>query len=251
MKRLVLALATTLGGTACYQPPACTSRSVTVGWSHGFDGPGAVSAQPCGTTSGVYFVDLFINGQQVTGPVGNGHFACGDLSEVIDGIQDGPTEVTVEGVALDGSTILYRDVQSFTAGGCNDFLVSAAPSAGFVSFGYQFYAGATLLPPSSQVCAGPYLWLSVYDRAVGAVTVLADATSTPQAYACDSGTLSLQFQLPTGVYDLRWMEEHGASPTYALLSEDCTDRAFTIASEMTTPVPVALDTTAVSALCAP
>ena len=247
MKPLVLALATTLVGSGCYQPPLCTTRNLQVDWSHGFDGPGALSAQSCGA-AGVSFVDIFVNNQKVIGPVGNGHFACGDLAEIIGGITDGATQVTTEGLAVDGSTILYRDVQSFTASGCNDFLVTTAPAAGDVNFAYQFYAGTTLLPPAGQVCAGPYLWLSVFDRSVGAVTVLADAASNPQAYAC-GGTFTIS--LPLGDYDLRWMEEHGASPGYALLSEDCTDRPFTVASEATTQVPVALDTLATAALCAP
>jgi hypothetical protein len=250
MKPLVLALATALVGSGCYQPPVCTTRNVQVDWSQGFSGPGAASGQSC-SAAGVTYVDIFINGQKVVGPVGNGHFACGDLAEIVGGLTDGATQVTTEGLAADGSTILYRDVQSFTASGCNDFLVTAAPAAGTVSFAYQFYSGPNLLPSSQQVCAGPYLWLSVYDRAAGAITVLSDLASNPTAYACDTASLALQLALPIGDYDLRWMEEHGASPGWALLSEDCTDRPFTVASETSTNVPVALDTVATSALCAP
>jgi hypothetical protein len=239
MKPLVLALATALVGTGCYQPPVCTTRNIQVDWSHGFDGPSAVTGQPCGT-AGVSFIDIFVNNQQVIGPLGNGHFACGDLAEIIGGVTDGATQVTTEGLAVDGSTILYRDVQSFTASGCNDFLVATAPAAGSVDLSYAFQSGSTCASATS------YMWFTIFDVAANIIdpSSVGATSSNPRQFPC--GPTPPVLSLPVGSYNLTGMTEEVESPATVFTQAAYLCRApvgFTVASQAQTIVsPVLADT---------
>lgn len=244
MKRLALLLAAAVLGTGCIvMNDTCESTEVDVSWGAGFDGPDAVAGRGC-AAAGVSYVDVYVDDQPVPGPLAGGHFPCGDLGVTVTGVPRGARRLTVEGVGPDGSTILYRDDRTFTAGGCGVFSVGTAPAAGYVSLEYLFSNDTTPLPPDQQVCAGSFLWLSIYDRTARQPAVLTDRSSNPTAYSC-GGPFALA--LPSGPYVFQWMEERGPATAYALESSDCADREFTIDPARTTAVPVNLDVTAPAA----
>jgi hypothetical protein len=233
---LALALATTLAGSGCYVAPDCNSRSVSVSWAPGFDGPGTTAAevgQNC-LQAGVNWVDIFIDGAPVAGPF-SGHFDCRDYGEIVQAVPNGSHVLTVEGIAANGA-ILYRDEFSFGASGCNDLALPAAvPAAGLINLDYQFFSGGLPIAPQ---CAGSYLWLSIFDHSTVRHDILSDLTSNPTAYSC-GGPFNLA--VPAGPYEFRWMEERGAGPTYTLESAYCTPQGLTVAPGTVT-VPVPLDT---------
>lgn len=248
MKRLALlvAAAASLAGTGCGSGNNCGTHDVDVTWNSGFDGPDAAAGRQC-AAAGVSYVDVYMDGGQVVGPLANGHFPCGDYGVTVSGVPSGSRRVIVEGIGPDGSSILYRDDRTVPVGGCGITTIATAPAAGFVTFQYQFYDGATPLPPAGQVCApGSYLWLSVVDQTANQVAVLSDVGSAPTAYSC-GGPFTLS--LPLGSFLLQWMEERGPATSYVLESADCTDRSFIIEAAATTPVPVYLNVTAPS-VCA-
>lgn len=237
MKRTALILAAAFLGTGCIvtDDDHCDERDVTVLWS-GFAGPNAGDIDMSCETAGAQYVDLFLDGAQVVGPLTDGHFACGDYGVTIVGIGGGSPILTTEGVAADGATILYRDERPVTAS-CGSTSVTVEPASGWVDLQYQFYSNGSLLDP--QVCTGAWLWLSIRDDVAGRVTVLSDFDFEPNAISC-GGPLSLW--LPTGPHTLQWMEERGTQAQgYPLRSSDCTDRAFTVPARSTAPVPVDLE----------
>jgi hypothetical protein len=195
----------------------------------------------CGT-AGVWYVDLFLDGAQVVGPLADGHFPCGDYGVTIVGVGGGSPILTTEGVASDGQTIFYRDERRLGSS-CGDASLVVEPASGWVDLGYQFFSGGALLDP--QQCTGAWLWLSILDDVAGRVTVLSDSDFAPNAYSC-GGPFSLA--LPTGLHTLQWMEERGtAAQSYALRSADCTDRGFTVPPRGAVGVPVNLERTAAAA----
>ena len=224
---LALALATTLAGSGCYVAPDCGTRNVSVSWSPGFDGPASQIGQTC-ASAGVTWVDLFIDGVQVVGPLA-GHFDCLDYGEPVAAVPNGNHVLTVEGIASDGA-VTFRDEFSFGASGCNDIALPAAvPAAGFVDLNYQFFTNGT---PIAPVCAGSWLWLSIFDLSTVRHDILSDLTSNPTAYSC-GGALTLA--VPAGPYQFRWMEERGAGPGYTLESAYCAPQSFTVAPGRTRP----------------
>ena len=204
MKRLALALSTAVLGTGCYVAPDCTARNVSVAWS-GFDGPGTGQVnQTCGT-AGVPYVDLWLDGAQVQGPVGASHFDCTTYGVTVAGISNGNHTMTVEGVAADG-TINYRDEISFAASGCNDFALPAAtPAAGSVDLVYAFQSGASCASATS------YMWFTIDDLVTGLVDPASvDASHTPRLWPC--GPTDPVFSLPAGNFQLRTMNEMVENP---------------------------------------
>jgi hypothetical protein len=243
MKRTALALAAAFLGTGCIMTDDhCDVRDVTVYWS-GFDGPGAAAIDRSCAGAGVTYVDLFLDGRQVWGDVGDGHFRCDAYGVTILDVPAG-SRLTTEGLAADGRTILYRDDRALSTS-CGSFSVTVAPAAGFADLAYVFSSGG--VPLGSQQCSGPYLWLSVFDHVTGAQAVLADADFQPTAYACVGQGTPLSFALPVGSYTLQWMEERGPASGYTLESADCTDRPIPVAARAATTVPVSLDVNATAA----
>ena len=236
MKRLALILAAAVLGTGCiFVDDGCNTRDVDVTWS-GFTGPAEGSNVACGT-AGVAYVDVFLDGAQVigpvSGPVADGHFNCNDYGATVRGVEGGSYVLTVEG--LDGNeNILFRDERTLSASGCGALQVATLPAAADVTLAYQFYDGPTLL--TGAACAGPQLWLSIFDETANlAGVVLANSAAT--AFTC--GDLP-PLELALGTYSLRWMEERSAGG--AVESADCTNRTFSVAGD--TSVPVHLDVNA-------
>jgi hypothetical protein len=205
---LALALATTLAGTGCYVAPACNSRNVSVAWS-GFDGPSNLQVNLSCASANVPFVDLFLDGTHVAGPLPSGHFSCSDYGEIVAGVPDGNHVMTVEGIAADGLTINYRDEVSFGASGCGDFaLPTATPAAGTVDLHYTFQSGSSCSPGAA------YMWFSIFDVIANATDpVSIDATSSLAAkrtFPCS--LIDPVVTLPAGTYQLDAMSENVESP---------------------------------------
>jgi hypothetical protein len=204
-----------------------------VTWS-GFTGPAEGSNVACGT-AGVAWVDVFLDGAQVIGPVPGGHFDCYDYGVTVRGVEGGSSVLTVEGLASDGY-ILFRDERNLSASGCGDLHVATSPAAADVSLAYQFYDGPTLL--TGVACAGTQLWLSIFDETANlAGVVLANSAAT--AFTC--GALP-PLELALGTYSLRWMEERSAGG--AVESADCTNRTFSVPGDTTVPVRLDVNATA-------
>ena len=235
MRRLALLLAASVLGTGCFVTnDTCNNRNVTVTWLDGFDGPAVSDVGLSCAAAGVAYVDLFLDGAPIQGPVA-GHFYCVDGGATITGVRDGSQTMTVEGIASD-LTILYRHDVPVNASGCGDFGVAAIPAAGTVDLRYAFQSGTTCAANPS------YLWFSLFDVeanvAQPAYTVDANS-SLRRFYTCPNDVV---VALPAGQFRLDFMQEvvEPSLEAFQQAARACAIPTFAVSSRSLTTQDVTL-----------
>lgn len=238
MRRLALLLATSVMGTGCIVDDNhndCSGfGSVTVEWPQFQLADGSVTSR-C-DVAGVAGIDVFLNGQPV-----QTRFNCFDGGATIINVQSGTHLLTVEGVDSAGR-ILLRDEVQIGADRCNDRLVQVRPSEGFVELAYSFVNNGTCITPGPS-----YLWFSIFDQVANATTVQIDEASPfldQTLYACGDQR-GIVFALPTGAYDLDWIEER-QSPAFNVTGANCIRGTFQILPAQQTVVGSTLADTTVA-----
>ncbi len=218
MRRLALLLATTFLGTGCivHDDDCNGGGTLTVEWPQFRLADGSSTAR-C-DVAGVAYVDVYMNSQLVQS------FGCADGGAVITQVESGSYLLTVEGVDASGR-ILLRDEVEVAADRCGDRLIQVSPSEGTLELAYAFSNGGTCITPGPS-----YLWFSVFDAAVGAPTVQIDESSPlgdQVLYACGDQR-GIVFALPSGAYDLDWMEER-QYPGFFVTGANCSRASFSVA----------------------
>lgn len=231
MRRLALLLAVgSFVGTGCIvsndstTPPPCFASTITVRWPSFMLANGGVttSCQAAGITS----MDVFINDQVVQQGI-----PCGNGGLTITSPPAGSSRLTVEGVAANG-TILLRDEPTVAPAACGDVIVDAQPAEGTLQVAYSF------TPVNVCTPGGSYIWFSVYDQIVGAVTAVADETANTTAYVCGD---TIAFPMPAGAYTLRRIEEVVPSgSTYLASATNCNPTSFSVSGGTQSVLNVAL-----------
>jgi hypothetical protein len=243
MKRLAFALAAAVLGTACGpSTPPCNAGSISVSWS-GFYGPTAAAGdqnKACGP-AGVSYVDLWLDGGYVA------RWPCGDYAAGISAVALGTHDLVTEGIAPDGSTIVYRDERSVAVSACGNFAVGVSPAAGSVDLHYAFQSGTTCASASS------YMWFTLYDtvaQAVDPATIDASSSlSAKQSFAC--GPTDPVVTLPTGRYQLTSIQEMvmSAGPVFTQAAYGChLPTTFDVGSGAQTVINPSLADTGVACL---
>jgi hypothetical protein len=235
MRRLALLLATSLLGTGCIVSDHndCGFGSFTVEWPSFQLADGSVTPS-CGV-AGVAYVDVFLNNALVQ------RFNCADGGAVVTGVDSASYLLTVEAVDSSGR-ILLRDEQQVGADRCADRLVQFRPSEGFVELSYAFVNNGTCITPGPS-----YLWFSIFDQVANATTVQIDQASPlgdQILYACGDQR-GIVFPLPTGTYDLDWIEER-QSPAFNVTGANCSRATFAIVPGQQTVVSSVLADTTVA-----
>lgn len=235
MKRLALLLATTFLGTGCIvRDDDCDGGgTLTVEWPQFRLADGSSTAR-C-DVAGVTYIDVYLNGQPV--PTS---FNCVDGGAVITQVESGSYLLTVEGVDANGRILLRDEVQVATDR-CGDRLIQVFPSEGYLELSYSFANGGTCITPGPS-----YLWFSVFDAAAGAPTVQIDEGSPlgdQLLYACGDQR-GIVFALPSGAYDLDWIEER-QYPGFLVTGANCSRASFSVDPGQRTVLATTLaDTTA-------
>ena len=231
MKRLALALAAAVLGTACGSttPPPCTP-SATIDWASGAAGTGFRNANNGVTvnclTAGADWVDVFANGALV------GSFNCADLGGTVP-VARGANDIIVEAGANAGNVILYRDHFTLNAASCTaQGTFASQPAEGWLAIDYTF--------SPNNFCSTPptFMWVKVLDQIAGQVAFI--DTGKTSAELCDVTAAAPKWNLPTGRYTLVGINE--VDPTNLVLAADCTRRDADVAAAQTTTLsPVLID----------
>lgn len=235
MRRLALLLAASILGTGCIvdDDDGCGFGSFTVEWPDFQLADGSLT--PSCAVAGVTAIDIYLNGAAV-----DTRFSCLDGGAVITGVQSGSYLLTVEGVDASGR-ILLRDELQIGADRCADRLAQVRPSEGFVELNYSFPSNGTCISPGPS-----YLWFSIFDQVANATTVQIDEASPfgdQTLYQCGDQR-GIVFALPTGTYDLDWIEER-QSPLFNVTGANCARATFAVNPGQQSVVPSVLaDTTA-------
>lgn len=230
MRRLALLLATTVLGTGCVvENDDCDlGGTLTVEWPQLQLADGSITAR-C-DVAGVTHVDVYLNGEAV-----QTRFTCADKGAVITNVASGSYLLTVEAVDATGRIVLRDEVQVATDR-CGDRLVQVQPSEGFVELAYSFVNDGTCITPGPS-----YLWFSVFDAVVGAPSVRIDESSPlgdQLLYACGDQR-GIVFALPSGPYDLDWIEER-QYPGFLVTGTNCNRASFSIAAGQRTVLATTL-----------
>jgi hypothetical protein len=117
-------------------------------------------------------------------------------------VPKGGNILTVEGVAGDGATILFRDDFPYTQGGCESVALQAFPGAGTLRLQYAFESAPNCTSITSS------MWFTIFDVIANATDPSTiDASSSlaaKESVAC--GTFPVM-TLPAGTYDLDAIRE--------------------------------------------
>jgi hypothetical protein len=230
MKRLALALAAAVLGTACgpSTPPPCTP-SATIDWS---GAPGTGLRDPDGNpidcqTAGATWVDVFVNGGFVA------TFNCGDGAGTVP-LFRGANDVIVE-VGRNQSDILFRDFLTTNAASCGfQGTIASRPAQGWLAVDYSFAGGVDCAAGTS------YMHLAVRDDVAFPDGGFSD-TGFGSAQVCSLTAAAPRYPAAWGNYTFLGINEVAGNG--AILAAGCADIAFSIAPAATTTVSPVLSTT--------
>jgi hypothetical protein len=194
MRLFALAAAAVLG-SGCVINNTCDDQALAITWS--FRTIDGLSNQSCAAV-GVTAVDVWMNGTYVD------RFACSQGGATIVNLAQGTYDVTVEGIAADGVTIINRDQFAASVGSCGTSTYAARPGEGWLRVDYSISPVNT--------CGGGYIWYSVFDEVAGQVISAIGDTSSSLDKTLFFCPAEVRFPVPYGTYTLDWIQEV-ASPT--------------------------------------